>query len=71
MALDTPTTQEINDTILAQLEASLNQVIPLLPRSFLRVLAKTIAAVFTLLYKCKFGNIGISRLTPAVFVRCD
>lgn len=51
MSLTTPTTQEINDNIVAQLEASLNQTIPLLPKSFLRVLAKALAAVFILLYK--------------------
>ncbi len=51
MSLTTPTTQEINDNIIAQLEASLNQSIPLLPRSFLRVLAKALAGVFILLWK--------------------
>jgi uncharacterized phage protein gp47/JayE len=51
MSLITPTTQEINDNIIAQLEAVLNQTIPLLPKSFLRVLSKTLAAVFILLYK--------------------
>ena len=51
MSLNTPTTAEINANIIAQLEASLNQTIPLLPKSFLRVLAKTLAAVFILLYK--------------------
>ena len=51
MPLDTPTTKEINDNLIAQLEASLNQSIPLLPRAFLRVLAKALAAVFILLYK--------------------
>lgn len=51
MSLKTPTTKDINDTIIAQLEASLNQKIPLLPKSFLRVLAKVLAAVFILLYK--------------------
>ena len=45
------TTQQINDVIIAQLEASLNQTIPLLPKSFLRVLAKALAGVFVLLYK--------------------
>lgn len=45
------TTQQINDLVLAQLEASLNQSIPLLPKAFLRVLAKTMAGVFVLLYK--------------------
>lgn len=51
MSLSTPTTKEINDNIIAQLEASLNQSIPLLPKSFLRVLAKAMAGVFVLLYK--------------------
>ena len=51
MALQTPTISEINATIIAQLEATLNQTIPLLPKSFLRVLSKTLAAVFVILYK--------------------
>ncbi len=51
MSLQTPTTQDISDNIIAQLEATLNQTIPLLPKSFLRVLSKTLAAVFILLYK--------------------
>lgn len=51
MSLQTPTTKEISDNIIAQLEATLNQTIPLLPKSFLRVLSKTLAAVFILLYK--------------------
>ena len=51
MSLDTPTTQQINDNIIVQLEASLNQSIPLLPKSFLRVLARTLSGVFILLYK--------------------
>jgi hypothetical protein len=51
MSLQTPTTKEISESIIAQLEASLNQSIPLLPKSFLRVLAKTLAGVFVLLYK--------------------
>lgn len=51
MSLTTPTTKTINDNIIAQLEASLNQSIPLLPKAFLRVLAKTLAGVFIVLYK--------------------
>lgn len=51
MSLTTPTTKDISDNIIAQLEASLNQTIPLLPKSFLRVLAKALAGVFILLYK--------------------
>lgn len=51
MSLTTPTTKAISDNIIAQLEASLNQSIPLLPKSFMRVLAKALAGVFVLLYK--------------------
>lgn len=51
MSLTTPTTNEIYNNIIAQLEASLNQTIPLLPKAFLRVLAKALAGVFVLLYK--------------------
>jgi len=51
MSLSTPTTDQINDNIVAQLEASLNQAVPLLPKSFLRVLSKALAGVFVLLYK--------------------
>lgn len=51
MSLETPTTQEISDNIIAQLESALAQTIPALPKSFLRVLAKSLAGVFILLYK--------------------
>ena len=51
MSLTTPTTKDVSDNIIAQLEASLNQTIPLLPKSFMRVLAKAMAGVFILLYK--------------------
>lgn len=51
MSLTTPTTKEISDNIIAQLEATLSQTIPLLPKSFMRVLSKALAAVFILLYK--------------------
>jgi len=51
MSLTTPTTDDIYNTIIASLEASLSQTIPLLPKSFLRVLAKTLAGVFIILYK--------------------
>lgn len=46
-----PTTAEINANIIAQLEANLNQTIPLLPRAFNRVISKALAAVFVILYK--------------------
>lgn len=51
MALTNVSTKSINDTIIAQLQASLSQTIPLLPKSFSRVLAKVFAAVFVILYK--------------------
>jgi len=51
MSLTTPTTKQISDNIIAQLEASFNQTIPLLQKAFFRVLAKVLAGVFILLYK--------------------
>lgn len=51
MSLQTPTTSEINSNIISSLQASLNQTIPLLPKSFLRVIAKVFAGVFIILYK--------------------
>ncbi len=51
MSLTTPTIAEINANIISQLEASLGQTIPILPKAFSRVLAKALAAVFVLLYK--------------------
>ena len=55
MSLQTPTTQEISDQIIAGLEGSLSQTIPLLPKAFARVLAKVLAGVFVLIYKyCGF-----------------
>lgn len=51
MSLVTPTTQDISDNIISQMEAALSQTIPLLPKSFTRVLAKVLAGVFILLYK--------------------
>lgn len=51
MSLVTPTTQEITDNIVAQLEASISQTIPLLPKSFTRVLAKALGGVLVLIYR--------------------
>jgi len=51
MSLTTPTTKEISDNIIAQLEAELNQTIPQMAKSFMRVMAKAMAGVFVLLYK--------------------
>jgi len=51
MALVTPTTQQIADTIVAQIEASLSQTVPLLPKAFTRVLAKALAGTLVLVYR--------------------
>lgn len=51
MSLEAPKISEINNTIIAQLEATLGQTIPLLPKSFTRVLSKTLAALYVILYK--------------------
>lgn len=51
MALAVPTTQDVADTLVAHLQASLSQSIPLLPKAFVRVLAKVLAGVFILVYK--------------------
>lgn len=51
MSLETPTTAEIDAAIIAQLQATLNQSVPLLPKAFLRVLSRVLAGVFILLYK--------------------
>ena len=54
MTVETPTTSELSDNIVAQIEASLGQPTPLLPKAFIRVLAKTLAGVMILLFK--FGG---------------
>lgn len=46
-----PTTAQVADLIVAGLEASLEQTLPLLPKAFLRVLAKVLAGVYVLVYK--------------------
>jgi uncharacterized phage protein gp47/JayE len=51
MALPNTTVAEISANIVAQLEASLNQTIPLLPKAFNRVLAKALGAIVVTLYK--------------------
>lgn len=51
MALTIPTTQELADQALANLEASLNQTAPLNEKAFLRVLAAIQALIATGLYK--------------------
>jgi hypothetical protein len=47
----TPATQDLSDNFTAQMEVALVQSVPLLPKAFIRVLAKMLAAVFILLWK--------------------
>ena len=49
--MTTPTTLELTANIIASIEASIGQAVPLLPRSFIAVLAKALAAVIVILYK--------------------
>lgn len=51
MSLTTPTTSQLRDTILAQIESSLSQTVPLLPKAALRVLAAIFAGVAIILYR--------------------
>jgi len=51
MALVTPTTQQIANNIIGQLETAISQTIPLLPKAFSRVLSKVLAAIYIVLYK--------------------
>jgi len=63
MALTEPTTKEINDQIIANIEANIAQVIPLVPKATFRVLSASIAAVFTILYK--FGSWQFLQIFPS------
>jgi uncharacterized phage protein gp47/JayE len=51
MSLETKSVSEVSDLIIAGLQAELAQTIPILPKSFCRVLAKVLAAVFILIWK--------------------
>jgi uncharacterized phage protein gp47/JayE len=51
VALSVPSTQTVSDNIIAAVEASIGKTIPLLPKSFTRVLSKALAGVFILTYK--------------------
>jgi len=51
VALSVPTTQTISDNIIAAIESAIGKSIPLLPKSFTRVLAKALSGVFILVYK--------------------
>jgi uncharacterized phage protein gp47/JayE len=49
--LVTPTTAELSTTIVSQIEGSIGESVPLLPKSFIRVLAKVLAGVVILVYR--------------------
>lgn len=51
MATQTPTTQGLSESIVGAIEAQIGQSVPLLPKSFIRVLAKVMGATFITLYK--------------------
>lgn len=46
-----PTTSQLSTNIVASISAAISQTVPLLPRSFVAVLAKALAAVLIILYK--------------------
>ena len=46
-----PTTDALRDDLVAAISASINQTIPILPKTFVRVLAAVLAAVLVVLYK--------------------
>lgn len=49
--MTTPTTSQLSANIVASISAAISQTVPLLPRSFVAVLAKALAAVLIILYK--------------------
>ena len=51
MSLTIPSTQDLSNNVIAQLQTAFNQTIPILPRSFTRVLAKVLAGLLITLYK--------------------
>lgn len=51
MSITNPTTAELTANVVAQVEIEISQAVPLLPRTFTRVLAKALAGVYILLYK--------------------
>lgn len=55
MTIQPQSSQDVSDLIIASIEAELSQTIPLLPKSFIRVLAKALGGLYVLLYKyCGF-----------------
>lgn len=58
MATQIPTTSELSASIVGAIEAKIGQSVPLLPKAFIRVLSKVLAATFITLYKY-IGFIGL------------
>lgn len=65
--INQPTVAELTNTVVSQIEAAIGQTVPLLPKSFIRVLAKVIAGAFILLYK----YIGFASLQSFVSTASD
>lgn len=51
MVANAPTITEITNNIVIKIEAEIAASVPLLPKSFTRVIAKTLAGIFALVYK--------------------
>lgn len=49
--MTTPTTAQLSANIVASVSAAISQSVPLLPKAFVRVLAKALAAALVILYK--------------------
>ena len=63
LSIDTPTTKELADNIFAQIQSSTSKTIRILPRSFISVLSKAIAAVIVILYK--YGGFIFLQMFPS------
>lgn len=59
-APDIPTTEEIKDRIISDIESYIGQETPILFKAFNRILAITLAGAFTVLYK--FGQWGLKQI---------
>jgi uncharacterized phage protein gp47/JayE len=51
VSLSTPSTKDLSDIVVAQLQTSLGQTVPFLPKAFINVLAKVLAGVVLILFK--------------------
>ena len=59
-APEIPTTEEIKDRIISDIESSIGQATPLLLKAFNRIIAQTLSGVFTILYK--FGQWAVKQI---------